>query len=35
MGVKFTRSKKAYDFIATDVDNDWARFETLRQFLVK
>lgn len=35
MGVKFTRSKQAYDFISVDVDNDWARFETLRQLLVK
>ena len=34
-GVKFIRSKQAYNFIATDVDNDWARFETLREMLVK
>jgi len=35
MGVKFTRSRDAYNFIATDVDNDWARFDTLREMLVE
>ena len=34
-GVKFTKSKTAYNFIATDVDNDWVRFETLREMLLK
>ena len=34
MGVKFTKNKTAYNFLATDVDNDWDRFETLREMLV-
>ena len=34
-GVKFTKSKAAYNFLATDVDNDWARFEILRELLAE
>jgi len=35
MGVKFTRNKQAYNFVSTNVDNDWDRFETLREMLVE
>ena len=35
MGVKFVKNKSAYNFIATDVDNDWNRFETLREMLLE
>ena len=35
MGVKFTKNKSAYNFITTNVDNDWARFDILREMLVQ
>lgn len=35
MGIKFIKSRPAYNFIATDVDNDWNRFETLREMLLE
>lgn len=34
MGVSFVKNQQAYNFISTDVDNNWTRFETLREMLL-